>query len=378
MAHRRDQEGQPGVQTEPDQRVHLGPRREISEPGLQAVQGLFRLSKFKDALAKEAAEPKKAPAPGSVKEEDFYAPFADGLKNEIEDATKAIPPGATSSGTSGCARRDRATGIAAQRHHQGADADRVGGIKTDTAQLVTAFGQACAYKLFSHKAYLVVPCRSPGDEISRVDSLCQIFGIGFVTFNAESPSAPDFQVRDRPARHEPGLVLHRKRSRTRPSENAQSSRHGRRSNRRAPGRQNGPVDGQRSCVRSVRGRTVARRQWVGGFGQYRPVTSGCSSALQLRRLPESAGLGRTAPSGRFVGSNRIASSSIRRQVNCRGARIGIVGDQINRTEREESCADQGSDASCDRGLHRVLLRIRRGGWPRTNCRIGSRSSLECA
>lgn len=30
-------------------------------------------------------------------------------------------------------------------------------IKTDTNQLITAFGQACAYKLFSHKVYLVIP-----------------------------------------------------------------------------------------------------------------------------------------------------------------------------------------------------------------------------
>jgi hypothetical protein len=28
-----------------------------------------------------------------VKEEDFYAPFADWLKNEIEDITHAIPMG---------------------------------------------------------------------------------------------------------------------------------------------------------------------------------------------------------------------------------------------------------------------------------------------
>jgi hypothetical protein len=78
-------------------------------------------------------------------------------------------------------------------------------IKMDGAQLVTAFGQACAYKLFSHKAYLVVPRQSPEEEIQRIDSLCQIFGIGFVIFDAEKPSAPDFEIRVRPARHEPDL-----------------------------------------------------------------------------------------------------------------------------------------------------------------------------
>lgn len=78
-------------------------------------------------------------------------------------------------------------------------------IKTDTGQLITAFGQVCAYKLFSHKAYLVVPKQAADDEISRLDALCQIFGIGLVTFNATNPSEPDFRIRVRPSRHEPDL-----------------------------------------------------------------------------------------------------------------------------------------------------------------------------
>jgi len=78
-------------------------------------------------------------------------------------------------------------------------------IKTDSAQLVTAFGQTCAYKLFSHKVYLVVPRQSADEEISRIDSLCQIFGIGFVIFYATIPSDPDFQILVRPTRHEPDL-----------------------------------------------------------------------------------------------------------------------------------------------------------------------------
>ena len=78
-------------------------------------------------------------------------------------------------------------------------------IKTETYQLVTAFGQACAYKLFSHKVYLVVPKQASNEEISRLDSLCLIFGIGLVTFDADTPAAPDFRIQTRPARHEPDL-----------------------------------------------------------------------------------------------------------------------------------------------------------------------------
>lgn len=59
-------------------------------------------------------------------------------------------------------------------------------IKTDVAQLVTAFGQACAYCLFSHKSYLVIPDESPKDEIDRLDSLCQVFGIGLILFDVSA------------------------------------------------------------------------------------------------------------------------------------------------------------------------------------------------
>jgi len=171
-------------------------------------RGLFRLTKFKNALEEEVSGAKQLRVPmlTSVREEDFYAPFADWLKNEIEDVTKAIPLGRNKF-------KDKwgTPDVIGLRESQRSDIIKVpteivsAEIKTDTAQLVTAFGQACAYTLFSHKVYLVVPSQSPGDEISRVDSLCQIFGIGFVTFNVESPTEPDFQIRVRPAKHEPDL-----------------------------------------------------------------------------------------------------------------------------------------------------------------------------
>jgi hypothetical protein len=67
-------------------------------------------------------------------------------------------------------------------------------IKPDVSQLVTAFGQACAYCLFSHKTYLVVSNKTPDDEVARLDSLCQVFGIGFVLFDANNPQDPQFAM----------------------------------------------------------------------------------------------------------------------------------------------------------------------------------------
>jgi hypothetical protein len=41
--------------------------------------------------------------------------------------------------------------------------------------------------------------------LDRLDSLCQIFGIGLVKFDATSPAAPNFDIVTRAARHEPDL-----------------------------------------------------------------------------------------------------------------------------------------------------------------------------
>jgi len=176
-------------------------------------KGLFRLLKHKpaDAEVPEADLVPAAPAGGTAaapkaKEEDFYEPFANWLINEIEDVTHAIPLG-------GNVFKDKwgTPDVIGKRESKRSDIIKgpteivSAEIKTETGQLVTAFGQACAYKLFSHRVYLVVPGQSHSEEISRLDSLCQIFGIGLVTFDAEKPSAPDFRILARPARHEPDL-----------------------------------------------------------------------------------------------------------------------------------------------------------------------------
>jgi hypothetical protein len=41
--------------------------------------------------------------------------------------------------------------------------------------------------------------------MARIDSLCQISGIGLVTFNANNSILPDFKVVLRAAMHEPDL-----------------------------------------------------------------------------------------------------------------------------------------------------------------------------
>ena len=76
-------------------------------------------------------------------------------------------------------------------------------IKIDVGQLITAFGQACAYKLFAHRSYLVIPKSAQPEDIGRLDALCVIFGIGLILFDASNARVPDFEIRVRAAKHEP-------------------------------------------------------------------------------------------------------------------------------------------------------------------------------
>jgi hypothetical protein len=67
-------------------------------------------------------------------------------------------------------------------------------VKIDPIGLITAFGQACAYRLFSHKSYIVVLLDSPEDDIGLFDTLGRIFGIGLILFNAKEPQNASFDI----------------------------------------------------------------------------------------------------------------------------------------------------------------------------------------
>jgi hypothetical protein len=170
------------------------------------VKGLFRLLAFREAEPVETPSSTPASTQQRIREEVFYPLFANWLKNELEDVTHAIALG-------GNVFKDRwgtpdVIGKAESRRSdviKGPTSIVSAEIKVDTSGLVTGFGQACAYKLFSHKSYLVIPQETSQDELARLDSLCQIFGIGLVTFNSRNPGAPDFRLVVRPLKHEPDL-----------------------------------------------------------------------------------------------------------------------------------------------------------------------------
>lgn len=171
------------------------------------TRGFFRLKKFSETeFVPTVSNVQTVPDAFHVREEDFYKPFAEWLVNETEDCTRAISLGGnifkSKWGTPDVIGvRDSKKGDIIEIPTEVVSAE----IKTDTNNLITAFGQACAYKLFSHKVYLLIPSQSSEEDLSRLDSLCLIFGIGLVLFDAKNSEQPNFSIRARPTKHEPDI-----------------------------------------------------------------------------------------------------------------------------------------------------------------------------
>ena len=169
-------------------------------------RGLFRLTKYRDPETDELKPEHVPKQPKKFKEEEFYEPFADWLVNDVEECTKAMSLG-------GSRFRDKwgTPDVIGKRESKRSDIIQApveivsAEVKPDTTQLVTAFGQACAYCLFSHKSYLVVSNKAPDDEIARLDALCQVFGIGLVLFDPRDPKDPKFVIRTRARYQQPDL-----------------------------------------------------------------------------------------------------------------------------------------------------------------------------
>jgi hypothetical protein len=170
-------------------------------------RGLFILKKYlREGIEKElrAIEDKVKTAEKIIqKEENFYQPFADYLVNDLEECTKAIPLGGNKFGDKwgtpdvfGIYKFSETEPLRPPIEIISAE------IKIDTNQLVAAFGQACSYKLFSHKVYLVVP-KGAERDVGRVESLCSRFGIGLILFDKRNLQNPNFEIRTRAIKSEP-------------------------------------------------------------------------------------------------------------------------------------------------------------------------------
>lgn len=173
-------------------------------------RGIFKLLKYKDVegptpVPPGGGGPPVPPAP-FPREEDFYKPFADWIVKELEECTKAIELG-------GNRFRDKwgTPDVIGVRKSRQSDILKLpteilsAEIKLDTSNLIAAFGQACTYKIFSHKSYIVVPRQSSLEDLARLDTLGRLFGIGLILFDNTDKEEPDFEIRVRASKHEPDM-----------------------------------------------------------------------------------------------------------------------------------------------------------------------------
>lgn len=180
-------------------------------------RGIYQLAKYQDAQASLAVaadraaanEPIQVETPGHLKvtllESDFYDSFAQWLVDDAEEVNVAVSlGGSVLKGKWGTpdvlgVLKPRAQDIL-KFETQIVSAE----IKIDPNQPVVAFGQAVAYRLFSHKSYIVIPNTTSEDDLSRLTALCTIHGVGLVTF-AFDKTNPDFTVLVLPAQASPDM-----------------------------------------------------------------------------------------------------------------------------------------------------------------------------
>lgn len=174
---------------------------------IKPERGLFILSRYwASARPSHAAH---APVASTRDETVFYEPFKDFLQHDPEEANFAIVKG-------GAVMRgwwSTPDIIGTRTIERGAVMRLTTEIITaevkatvNPQELITGFGQACAYLLFSHKSYLVVPKQTSQVTLSRLDALCRQFGIGLIIFNKDTPETPEFSIKNRAIKHEPDML----------------------------------------------------------------------------------------------------------------------------------------------------------------------------
>lgn len=144
-------------------------------------------------------------AADKFREADFYGPFAEYLKNDLNEAVIAVSLGGASMGKKWGTPDVIGVYKPSMRNMIKFGIEIVSAeIKTDPQQPVVAFGQAIAYRLFSSKTYVAMPTTIGEDDLSRLEALCMLFGVGLVLFEP-NPREPNFSIRVRAQRFFPDM-----------------------------------------------------------------------------------------------------------------------------------------------------------------------------
>jgi len=140
-----------------------------------------------------------------VQESDFYQPFADWLKNDLDEVTEVA-----SLGGAGLKSKWGTPDVVGIYKPLASNLIKFGleivsaEIKIDPQAPVVAFGQAIAYRLFSTKTYIAMPTTLTEEVQSRLESLCMLFGVGLVLFDLNK-EVPHFSIRVRAQRFSPDM-----------------------------------------------------------------------------------------------------------------------------------------------------------------------------
>ncbi len=168
-------------------------------------KGFYQLTTNLNNLSQEEIIPSQLNK--KITEQDFYQPFADWLLNELEDCTRVEVVGGAAFGDKWATPdvigvlKSKASDIFKFEPEIIAAEIKISGGES----LITALGQACSYRLFAHRSYIVVPRQANKSDLDRLDSLCLLFGIGLVVFNVEQPDNPDFLIKTRALTHKPDM-----------------------------------------------------------------------------------------------------------------------------------------------------------------------------
>ena len=167
------------------------------------VRGLYVPAETVEASLETVVEqPTKA---SETVESQYYVPFADWLQKDLADATVARSLGGAGLG-------DKWGTPDVVGTYKPLAKDRIkfpveiisAEIKATGSQAIIAFGQAIAYRLFSTKCYVVMPRMINALDRDRLESLCLLFGLGFVIFDL-NPENPRFEILVRAQRSQPDM-----------------------------------------------------------------------------------------------------------------------------------------------------------------------------
>jgi hypothetical protein len=184
--------------------LHAKFPNEITKPS----RGLFKPAGVSGVPgAEEIAEStvESTPQGRRIQEQDFYEPFAEWLKNDLDEVTVVA-----SLGGSGLRAKWGTPDVVGAYKPLASNIIKfplevvAAEIKIDRAAPVVAFGQAISYRLFSSKTYIAMPTTLTEEDQSRLEALCMLFGVGLVLFDLD-PDRPNFVIRVRAQRFSPDM-----------------------------------------------------------------------------------------------------------------------------------------------------------------------------